>query len=86
MTTMEPPATSDGLTAAPPSTPSAQVERPPAGLAQGRFAAPPWLIGTVAVALFLAVIAYFVVRHRRAKRVRAYESVAPQSTPQSSRR
>ena len=86
MTTTEPAAAPAAPTAGPASAPSAQIDRPPPGLAQGRFAAPPWLVAGVALAILLAVVAYFVARHRRARRARAYESVAPQSTPHSSRR
>ncbi len=60
--------------------PSTIVVRPPEGLARGQFAAPPWAIGAGAGVLLIAVAAFFVARHRRAKRQKSYESLAPQSS------
>lgn len=68
--------------------PAATVElvHPPPGLARGRYEVSGWLVGAAASALLLGVVAFFVLRHRRAQRKRVYESVAPQSGPMSSRR
>ncbi|MBW2453564.1 MAG: hypothetical protein JRI68_03600 [Deltaproteobacteria bacterium] len=57
-----------------------QYDRPPPGLAQGEVAAPPWLIGALGGVIVLGVIAFFVARHRRAKRSQIYESIAPKSS------
>jgi hypothetical protein len=62
------------------------VLRPPTTLGQGRYAAPAWLVGLCAGALVLAVVAFFVLRARRARRKNIYDTVAPLSGPQSSRR
>ncbi len=74
-------------TASQPASPSTtassqppQYDRPPPGLAQGQVAAPPWLIGALGGAILLGVIAFFVARHRRAKRSQVYESIAPKSS------
>jgi hypothetical protein len=41
------------------------VERPPPGLARGKYPASPWTIGALGVALVLGTILYFVLRFRR---------------------
>jgi hypothetical protein len=64
----------------PEPAPSAVVVRPPEGLARGQYAAPAWAIGLGAAVLFAAALAFFVVRHRRAKHKKSYESLAPQSS------
>lgn len=61
------------------------VERPPPGIARGKYAVSPWVVALVAFALVAGIVGYFVVRHRRAQRARRYESVAPTSVPPSSR-
>ena len=67
--------------APPEPAPSATIEvRPPEGLARGKYPAPSWAIGAGAVVLFAAVVTYYAVRHRRAKRHKGYESLAPQSS------
>jgi len=57
-----------------------QYDRPPPGLAQGQYAAPPWLIGALGGAIVVGVVVFFVMRHRRAKRGQIYESIAPKSS------
>ena len=37
-------------------------ERPPPGLARGKYAAPPWLIGTLGTLLVLAALTYLVLQ------------------------
>jgi heme/copper-type cytochrome/quinol oxidase subunit 2 len=59
------------------------VLRPPTELGQGRYAVPAWLVGVAAAALVVAVVAFFVVRHRRARRSASYDTVAPHSGPRS---
>jgi hypothetical protein len=72
------PATS--ATAAPaPSTSAPVYERPPPGLARGRYPAPAWLVAALGGALFVAVVAFLVLRGRRARRKRS-ESLAPPSS------
>ncbi len=62
-----------------------QYVPPPPGLARGKYdVASGWVIA-IAFALLLGVVAFFVLRHRRATRARAYDSVAPQSGPLSRR-
>ncbi len=72
----------------PPARPTASVELvpPPPGLARGRYDVPGWVVGVVAGGLLVVVVAFFVFRHRRAKKRSGYESVAPPSGPMSSRR
>jgi hypothetical protein len=41
------------------------VERPPPGLARGKYPASPWAIGALGMALVLGTILYFVLRFRR---------------------
>ncbi len=41
------------------------VERPPPGLARGKYAASPWAIGALGTALVLATLLYFVLRFRK---------------------
>ena len=41
------------------------VERPPAGLAQGKYPASAWFIGLLGGLALLSVSVYFVVRSRR---------------------
>jgi hypothetical protein len=41
------------------------VERPPAGLARGKYPASAWLIGLLGGLALLSVTVYFVVRSRR---------------------
>jgi hypothetical protein len=41
------------------------VERPPPGLAQGRYAAPPWAIGLVGGLAFIIGLVYLVLRARQ---------------------
>lgn len=65
--------------------PSYVVERPPPGLARGRYPVPAWLVATLAAVMVAAIVAFFVIRRRRARRGRRYESVAPTSVPPSSR-
>ncbi len=67
-------------------TGTATYDRPEAGLGQGRLGAPPWVIALCAVVLVLGVVFFFVMRHRRAKAKRGYESVAPSSRSPHSRR
>lgn len=70
-------------TPAVPSTTSSatpQYDRPPAGLAQGKFAAPAWLIAAIGLAIVLGVMAFFIMRRRRDKQKQAYESIAPKSS------
>lgn len=43
-------------------------DRPPEGLARGRFAAPAWLVALLGVAVFVGAIAWLVVRARRGGR------------------
>lgn len=43
-------------------------DRPPEGLARGRFPAPAWLVAALAVAVFVAAGAWLVARARRAGR------------------
>ena len=62
------------------SSPAPQYDRPPPGLAQGRLAAPAWLIASIGLAIVLGVVAFFVMRSRRDKRKQAYESIAPKSS------
>lgn len=59
---------------------------PPPGLARGDHEVSGWLVGAAALVLVGFVVAFFVIRHRRAMKRRVYESVAPQSGPMSSRR
>jgi hypothetical protein len=61
------------------------VERPPPGIARGQYPVPPWVVAILALLLVAGIVAYFVLRHRRAQRARRYESVAPISVPPSSR-
>ena len=42
-------------------------ERPPPGLARGRYPAPPWAIAGLGAALILGSILYFVLRLRKAR-------------------
>ncbi len=44
------------------------VERPPPGLARGKYAWPPWAIGTLGGVVIALAIAYFVWRLIRARR------------------
>ncbi len=62
------------------SSQTPQYDRPPPGLAQGKFAAPAWLIASIGLAIVLGVVAFFVMRNRRDKRKQAYESIAPKSS------
>jgi hypothetical protein len=89
------PASSNTTSASAPSTASAPpvptvrrvVERPPPGLAQGRYAAPAWLIGVFAVAIAAAALGFLWMRHRRHNARRGHDSIAPPSSrPNSSRR
>jgi hypothetical protein len=41
------------------------VERPPPGLARGKYPASPWAIAALGAALVLGTIVYFVLRFRR---------------------
>ena len=41
------------------------VERPPPGLARGKYAAPPWAIGLLGAALVLGTLLYFALRFRK---------------------
>ncbi|HEX3774156.1 MAG TPA: hypothetical protein VHV51_06795 [Polyangiaceae bacterium] len=41
------------------------VERPPVGLARGKYPASPWVIGALGAALVLAAIVYFLLRLRK---------------------
>ena len=59
---------------------------PPPGMARGKYDVSGWLVAVAAIALVGFVVAFFVVRHRRAQKKRSYDSVAPQSGPMSSRR
>jgi len=44
------------------------VERPPAGLARGRYPAPAWVVASLGAAIFLAALVYLVFRARRVRR------------------
>jgi hypothetical protein len=59
---------------------STQVEkdRPPPGLAQGRYEAPPWAIVALGLAVGLGAIAFVIVRLVRRSRA-AKEDIAPRS-------
>lgn len=48
-----------------PAAPGFVVERPPPGLARGKYAASPWVIGAFGTALVLATLLYFVLRFRK---------------------
>jgi hypothetical protein len=41
------------------------VERPPPGLARGKYASPAWMIGVLGGVVVLAGLAYFLWRLRR---------------------
>lgn len=43
-------------------------ERPPEGLARGKYAASPWLIGTLAAVVAIGAIVALVIRARRARK------------------
>jgi hypothetical protein len=43
------------------------VDRPPPGLARGRYAASPWAIGALGGALVVGTILYFALRFRRSR-------------------
>ncbi len=43
-------------------------DRPPEGLARGRFPAPAWLVATLGVAVFVGACAWLFARARRARR------------------
>jgi hypothetical protein len=51
--------------AEPANTARVLVERPPPGLARGKYPFPAWGIGVLGGALFLVGLAWFVVRLRR---------------------
>lgn len=44
------------------------IERPGAGLARGKYAAPPWFIGLLGGIVLIAVVAYFAIRFRKRSR------------------
>jgi hypothetical protein len=73
---------------APRAKPTATVAyvRPPPGLARGKYEVDGWLVAITAVALIGIVVAFFVIRQRRAARRRGYESVVEDASPMSSRR
>jgi len=41
---------------------------------------PAWVVGAVLGGIVVAVVAYFVARHRRLMRSRRYDSIAPASS------
>ncbi|HEY4103140.1 MAG TPA: hypothetical protein VGM44_04585 [Polyangiaceae bacterium] len=43
------------------------VERPPAGLARGKYPASPWAIGALGAVLVLGTILYFLLRLRKSR-------------------
>lgn len=59
-------------------------ERPPPGLARGKLAAPAWVVVLLGLALVAAIVAFFVMRHRRDKAPDS--TLGPPSVPPSSRR
>jgi hypothetical protein len=75
------------LTSASPA-PSTMVVRPPEGIARGKYEAPPWAIASAAGGLIALVMGFFIIRHRRNKNKKSYESITPPSSrsPTSSRR
>ena len=46
------------------------TERPPEGLARGKYPAPPWVIAVLAIAVALGAILTLVIRARRARKRR----------------
>jgi hypothetical protein len=44
------------------------IERPPAGLARGRYPAPAWVVSTLGAAIVVAALYYLVWRLRRRAR------------------
>jgi len=64
--------------------PNVVYERPPPGLARGTWSAPAWVVVLLGVALVGAIVAFFVIRHRRDKAPDS--TLGPPSVPPSSRR
>jgi hypothetical protein len=52
----------------PPSGPQIVVERPPPGLARGKFGFPEWGIALIGACVLAAMIAWLVWRVRRSRR------------------
>jgi hypothetical protein len=44
------------------------VERPPPGLARGKYPASPWAIAALGATLVLGAITYFLLRFRKSRR------------------
>lgn len=69
--------------AAPSDGPRVVYDRPPPGLARGTWSAPAWLVIGLGLVVVGAIIAFFVMRHRRDKAPDS--TLGPQSVPPSSR-
>ena len=67
-----------------PGGPTVVYERPPPGLARGKLAAPAWVVVVLGLVLVAAIVAFFVMRHRRDKAPDS--TLGPPSVPPSSRR
>ncbi|MEZ4441757.1 MAG: hypothetical protein R3B72_21835 [Polyangiaceae bacterium] len=70
--------------AAPSPAPSVVYDRPPPGLAQGRYPVPGWVLVVVGALVLAALLAFFGLRERRRRRD-ASASIPPSSRSPSSR-